>query len=223
MKLESLLWTTTTLLIAVGSDLGQLAKANSQKISLSVAKASMTRTISERADENSSVTSTAIPYDVSMGLAASYELFLKKSLAFTTLFEMGLGGLETSVVLLGGAGGVTWYAVGGRSDSFEDSNIISESKSKFNVMLFAGLGGYSYNFKPFEEAQPKSGKVAIVSAQRSTTESSIIGLQLGFGADYPIGESFAVGFRYNIFNGFASSDKPKVDFTSMWIMSSFAI
>jgi len=125
--------------------------------------------------------------------------------------------------LIGGAAGLSWYLMGGRSEAFEDATLASSSKPHFNLFVFGGLGGYSYNFKSLEAEASVADKVKIQSQQRSITEGSTLGFQFGFGAEYPFTSSFFAGFRYNILNGFSSQDKPKVDMNSLWIMAVFSL
>ena len=204
---------------ALASDLSSLFP--DQTLAIGYSKATVTRTIQEKASENGPTVTEAIPYSLGSGLAFEYGMFLKSTLTLTFLFELDLGGPTSSVILMGGAAGLSWYILGGKSESYEDATLAASSKSRFNLFVFGGMGGYSYNFKPFETAVTTAGKVQIQSQQRSVTESSTLGLQFGFGAEYPFTSVFLIGFHYNIFNGFESQDKPKVGMNSIWLTASF--
>lgn len=192
-----------------------------QKLGIAFTIPSITRSIKEKLSEDADFTVSNIAYSVDLGLGVNYELFLSQKLSITALIEMGLGGQETSLILIGGAGGVSYYFMGGKSSQKKDKTSSLLSYSTLNFSVFGGIASYQYDFAPLELGNEASDQITVVSQQRSVVNSNTLGLEFGGAFDYSINKDFNTGIRFVLFNGFSSAEKPTISFSSIWISSSF--
>ncbi len=158
------------------------------------------------------------------GFSGEYSIFVNQRLSLAGQFELNLEGEQNSAILIGGSGGLKFYAVGGDSGLISDYYIKGENWPKWNLFLLAGFANKSYDFTIPEKASQTVDEGLIVQKDaKDQQKGSVLGITMGFGITYPVVYYFQPGFRFNIFKSFSAEFQPDIIVSSIWISSGFVL
>lgn len=156
-----------------------------------------------------------------VGFAAEYSLFLRPDLALIGQFGMNLAEGNQGTLFLGGAGGIGYYFMGGANLEYADANIKTIAKSGLNLFGILAFASKQFDFTSLPKATKSDPSVADKPDAKGGTKGNIVGLALGFGAEYPIQFDLYGGVRYQIFQSFSATDQPDINGNEIWLSLGF--
>lgn len=202
------------------TSLGLTINFPDQKLLVGYSSASITRTVTGKDGE--AIISRTDALSASLGFGAEYTLFITHKLGLVGQFALHMGGTTSQgTVLMGGGGGLSWYALGGANQQSEDDYIKTKVSSNINLNIDVGLSAKTFNFEPFVEPLTPGTTVA-ENFDNDVTTGSVFGFYLGVGFEYPIA-GFLPGLKVQYVSPFEDTALPSLTIIETWLTVAFLL